>query len=166
LNHALMKFSILVFSAFSAIYYFVVHYQAQTGTTLIGIGAIASPIMIFALGVLQLWSTRRAEAARIEVAAKVEEAKSAANEVAKVAANAVAQAAEQSSKILVLADKTHTLVNSQYGIALALILEKAIRIANMSNLPEDIRDVEKARQKLAEHEAKQHVVDSKEDSAT
>lgn len=160
-----MKFSVLVFSALSAIYYFVVRYQAtQTGTTLIGIGAIASPLMIFALGILQLWSTRRAEAARIEVAAKVDEAKSAANEVARVAAAAVLQASEQSSKILVLADKTHTLVNSQYGIALALILEKAIRIANMSKLPEDIADVDKARQKLAEHEAKQHVVDSRESS--
>jgi hypothetical protein len=80
--------------------------------------------------------------------------------VAKVAAEAVAHADSQTGKILVLAEKTHTLVNSQYGIALALILAKAQRIAALSGDPADIEEVEKAKKKLAEHEAKQHVVDT------
>ena len=102
----------------------------MNGNLLIGIGAITSPIMIFLLGIIQIVSSRRADK-RTE-------------KVAKVAADVSAQAAEQSGKILVLADKTHTLVNSQYGIALALIYEKAKRIAEISNLPEDIAEVERA----------------------
>jgi hypothetical protein len=76
----------------------------------------------------------------------------------------VAEATVQQSKILVLAEKTHTLVNSQYGIALALIVEKAARIYEISKNAADKADLENARLKLAEHEAKQKVVDDKESS--
>jgi hypothetical protein len=194
MHHGLMKLSAFVISLLAAAYFAVFQTPSQAlGTTLIGIGAITSPIMIFALGIIQLTSNKRAEAARRrdeiarkEVADKVESAASAAQEVARlaatraeaarvevsnaadaarevarVAAEVAKQAEDQSAKILVLADKTHTLVNSQYGIALALILEKAMRIAELSNTQENRDDVVKARQKLADHEAKQHVVDSK-----
>ena len=81
---------------------------------------------------------------------------------ADVVAERVAEATVQQSQILVLAEKTHTLVNSQYGIALALIVEKASRIYEISRSEADRVDLEKAKEKLAEHEAKQHVVDTKE----
>lgn len=71
------------------------------------------------------------------------------------------QAVEQ-HKVLVLAEKTHTLVNSQYGIALALIVEKAARIYEISKNVADKADLENAKLKLAEHEAKQKVVDEGE----
>jgi hypothetical protein len=77
-------------------------------------------------------------------------------------ATKAAEATAQQGKILVLAEKTHTLVNSQYGIALALIVEKASRIYEISRLETDKMELERAKEKLAEHEAKQHVVDSKE----
>lgn len=125
---------------------------------LIGIGAIASPIMIFALGILNYRSNRQAEKDRKDAATAVKE-------VAVVAEKATTQAKEQSDKILILADKTHTLVNSQYGIALALIVEKATRIYEISKLETDREDLEKAREKLAEHEAKQHTVDTKESTS-
>jgi len=84
---------------------------------------------------------------------------------AAVVAEKVAEATVQQGQILVLAEKTHTLVNSQYGIALALIVEKASRIYEISKLEADRLDLEKAKEKLAEHEAKQHVVDAKENAS-
>jgi hypothetical protein len=66
------------------------------------------------------------------------------------------------SHITDLGEKTHTLVNSQYGIALALIVEKASRIYEISRLEIDRVELERAREKLAEHEAKQHTVDKGE----
>jgi hypothetical protein len=79
---------------------------------------------------------------------------------ADVVAEKVAIATVQQGQILVLAEKTHTLVNSQYGIALALIVEKASRIYEISKSESDRIELEKAKEKLAEHEAKQHVVDT------
>ena len=83
-------------------------------------------------------------------------------EKAAVVAEKVESATAQQGKILVLAEKTHTLVNSQYGIALALIVEKAARIYEISRSAADKADLENAKLKLAEHEAKQKVVDDKE----
>jgi hypothetical protein len=82
--------------------------------------------------------------------------------IARGAKKSATEAATQQDKILVLADKTHTLVHSQYGIALALIVEKATRIYEISRLDADRVELEKAREKLAEHESKQHSVDAKE----
>ena len=81
---------------------------------------------------------------------------------AAIVAEKVEEASLQQGQILSLAEKTHTLVNSQYGIALALIVEKASRIYEISKLEADRLELEKAKEKLAEHEAKQHVVDLKE----
>ncbi len=85
---------------------------------------------------------------------------------ADVVAERVAEATVQQGQILILAEKTHTLVNSQYGIALALIVEKASRIYEISRLESDRVEMERAKEKLAEHEAKQHVVDTKENGRT
>jgi len=115
--------------------------------------AFLTPLMLAVLTMVNLLSTRMTAQRAKLIAEKV-------TTVAKVAAEAVAHADVQTGKILVLAEKTHTLVNSQYGIALALILAKAQRIAALSNDPADIEEVEKAKKKLAEHEAKQHVVDT------
>jgi hypothetical protein len=82
-------------------------------------------------------------------------------EKAAVVAEKVEAATEDQKQILVLAEKTHTLVNSQYGIALALIVEKASRIYEISKSAADLAELEKARTKLAEHEAKQFVVDTR-----
>jgi hypothetical protein len=70
--------------------------------------------------------------------------------------------AVQQNKILNVAVATHILVNSQYGTALALIVEKAARIYEISRSAEDKADLDTAKQKLAEHEAKQHVVDAQQ----
>jgi hypothetical protein len=81
---------------------------------------------------------------------------------AAIVAVKVAEATAQQGQILVLAEKTHTLVNSQYGIALALIVAKSALIYEKDRTPENLDELNKAKEKLAEHEAKQHVVDSKE----
>jgi len=81
---------------------------------------------------------------------------------ADVVAQRVAEATVQQGQILVLAEKTHTLVNSQYGIALALIVAKSALIYEKDRTPENLAELNKAKEKLAEHEAKQHVVDSAE----
>lgn len=80
--------------------------------------------------------------------------------VVTVAKEMSAEQLRQLRAVHTVAVQTRTLVNSQMGIALALILEKAIRIANLSGAPEDLAEVEKAKQKLAEHEAKQFGIDS------
>jgi hypothetical protein len=85
-----------------------------------------------------------------------------ADEVATIAVKTSDASAKQQKEILLQTDKIHTLVNSQYGIALALIYEKAKRIAELSKDPADKAEVDRAKQKLDEHEAKQHVVDMKE----
>jgi len=111
--------------------------------------AFLTPLMVALLTITQLVIAKLA-------AQKVQK-------VADVAVDVANRADHKSETILVLAEKTHTLVNSQYGIALALILEKAQRIAALSQDPSDIEEVQKAKAKLAEHEAKQHVVDSREE---
>ena len=54
----------------------------------------------------------------------------------------------------------HTLVNSQYGTALATIASDKRRIADKSGDPVDILAAAEAEQRLAEHIAKQAVVDA------
>lgn len=57
---------------------------------------------------------------------------------------------------------THTLVNSQHGIALSTVYEQALKIAHLTGDPADMVKADTARQKLAEHEAKQSVVDAQQ----
>lgn len=74
--------------------------------------------------------------------------------------------AKRQNKTLALAEKTHTLVNSQHGIALATVYEQALRIAKLTGDPVDIEKANIAKKNLNEHEAKQAVVDSREKSGT
>src|SRR5580692_375153 len=91
--------------------------------------AFLTPISVAILTLVNLWIAKH-QAVK-------------ADRVATVAKQVAAQSQSQTEKILVLADKTHTLVNSQYGIALRLILEKALRIAQLSKDPEDEAEVVK-----------------------
>ncbi len=79
---------------------------------------------------------------------------------AAIVAEKVEASTKQSTENLNITKDIHTLVNSQYGIALALIVEKASRIYEISKLEADRLELERAKEKLAEHEAKQHVVDT------
>jgi hypothetical protein len=81
---------------------------------------------------------------------------------AAVVAEKVAEATAQQGQILVLAEKTHTLVNSQYGIALALIVAKSALIYQNDRTQGNLDELNKAKEKLAEHEAKQHIVDTQD----
>jgi len=87
-----------------------------------------------------------------------------ADKAAKVAVK-VAEATVQQGQILILAEKTHTLVNSQYGIALALIVAKSAHIYEKDPSQENLEELNRAKDKLAEHEAKQRVVDRNETSS-
>jgi hypothetical protein len=83
-------------------------------------------------------------------------------EKAVVAANVVAVKLEDTNKIVdTKLGAIHTLVNSQYGTALATIASDKRRIADKSGDPVDILAAEEAEQRLAEHIAKQAVVDKK-----
>jgi hypothetical protein len=121
-----------------------------------------TPLMLAVLTTIQLlngWLARKqadaAKQATVTVAEQVDK-------VARVAAAATKQSQEQSEKILILADKTHTLVNSQTGIMLSTIYEQSLRLFKLTGLPEDQDKVDAAKKKLNEHEAKQHAVDMKE----
>ncbi len=150
--------------------------QTKTQTWL----AFLTPLMIAISGVLTIYFqnffTKRSEAkAAIQatnVATAVSEVKTATEvaakkveQVAKTRAIDVAEAKDQSNRILILADKTHTLVNSQHGIALATVYEQALRIAALTNDPADVQKAEDAKKKLQEHQAKQGVVDANESAA-
>jgi hypothetical protein len=63
-------------------------------------------------------------------------------------------------KITELAEKTHTLVNSQMGLELMLHAVTARTLANLTKKPEHVKAADAAEKKLREHEAKQAVVDA------
>jgi len=75
---------------------------------------------------------------------------------------AARQAAKAATAAQKVAEKTHVLVNSQYGTALKLLSERAMRIADLSGTKEDIDAAVDAKQKYMEHEVKQAIVDMKE----
>jgi hypothetical protein len=171
---ALVEFFLLTFVAQQAIPVVVQQSREQ-------IWLLASTPIIVALGVgLQTWLValiaKRQEKKTDIVAERVSEATHAAADHAAKAESSAAKAEESAGKTLVLIDKTHTLVNSQYGIALQLIvnkakyiLEQATLIAHIKGTAENRRkllaaqaELNDAEQKLAEHEAKQTVVDAKE----
>lgn len=134
-----------------------------------------TPLMLLLLIRVQISNGKKqreeaaaAAAAAVEVARNVDQAQKATVEVARkvdtvvtVAADAVKAASQQGEKILVLADKTHTLVNSKMGIVLKKLARKARDQANDKPTPENIRDAEDAELELADHVAKQREVDVK-----
>jgi hypothetical protein len=163
--------------------------QIQQPTTMQGIVSIVNTLVTWLTPLLLVWVVRiqinngerqrKAEAAQraaeaaaadaaVEVARNVGEAQKATVEVAKkvdtvvtVAAEAVKAASQQGKEILILADKTHTLVNSKMGIVLKKLARKAREQANDKPTPENIRDAEDAELELADHVAKQREVDVK-----
>lgn len=62
--------------------------------------------------------------------------------------------------LLKVAKATHTLVNSQHGLALLKVVSTTKRLADLTKDPVDIEESEKARKMFADHEAKQGVVDA------
>lgn len=121
------------------------------------------PVMLAAFAALTIVLNNRRDKKMDQVAAlakqTADQAAEKVREVANVAADSVRAAEQRSDRIMEKTNEIHTLVNSQYGLALALILEKAIRLAEVTHDPEDIKEVEKARMKVAEHESRQHVID-------
>jgi hypothetical protein len=59
-----------------------------------------------------------------------------------------------------LAEKTHILVNSQYGIALAEIAVQKERVAKLSGDPADFAEAMQARKNLDDHNQRQSRVDN------
>jgi hypothetical protein len=119
----------------------------------------ATPIIVTIAGVLQYWVTkmidRRSEAREREVSRKVDT-------VARVAAETAADAHNVAARSFDLADKTHTLVNSQMGQQLMLYAITARTLANLTNNPEHIKAAEEAEFKLHQHNEKQRTVDERD----
>lgn len=120
-----------------------------------------TPIVVAVSAALQLWLTNiinNENKRRLDkVADNVQEATSQAAEVANKATVA-------SDRAFVIADKTHTLVNSQMGQQLMMYAITARTLANLTGKEEHMRAADLAEQKLKEHEAKQRSVDDKHDS--
>lgn len=114
-----------------------------------------TPLMLAVLTTIQLingaLARKQAESAAVK-----------ADTVAKVAAQSVSAASKKSDVILDVANKTHTLVNSQMGQQLMLYATTARTLANLTKDPAHIAAANTADQKLAEHQLKQSIVDDKE----
>jgi hypothetical protein len=82
--------------------------------------------------------------------------------IARYAANAATKNQRQMTQIQELGEKTHTLVNSEHGIALTTVLEQAIRLASLTHTPADVASVTVAQQKVNDHDARQNIVDAAE----
>jgi len=93
-----------------------------------------------------------------ETSVKVEEVK------VDLAKNNEAQA-EKLIKIEETGEKVHTLVNSNMGVQLKLSAELSRWKADQTNDPQFEADAKLAESRLREHEAKQALVDKKEDRA-
>ena|SRR5579859_1151752 len=114
-------------------------------TALVPLTSALTPVMLAAFAILTIVFKTRSD---VKLA-----------EVARLAAQATAQNQKSTAKIMETTKDIHTLVNSQYGIALALILERSLRVYELSLDPKDKEEVDKARKNVVEHEARQHVVD-------
>ncbi len=157
---------------------------ADASNTLLWISAL-SPLILAAA----VWLRGKAAAQALETAIRkngVEaaeaarkaavEAKEVKNTVAKVATDAATNAdqvrrqlrettAEQSKAlegIAAVGEKTHMLVNSAMGAQLKLGAETARALADLQPTPEHIAAADLAERTLAEHRAKQSIVDQGE----
>jgi lipopolysaccharide export LptBFGC system permease protein LptF len=131
------------------------------------------PLLMAVVAIVTAWGISLAKTRGDKVEAAAEDAKKAAA----IVAQKVEESTKQQTQVLSVVHDVHTLVNSQYGIALALIntqarakLADAKLIAALNSdqakkeqYEQDILlaklNVEDSEKKLAEHEAKQHVVD-------
>jgi hypothetical protein len=110
------------------------------------------PLLMAVVAIVTAWGISLAKA-------RGDRAEQKAEHVAEVAAVSQAAVEKQSATILNVAVATHTLVNSQHGLALATVYEQALRIAQLTNDPADFAKADEAKKNLADHEAKQHAVD-------
>ena len=121
----------------------------------------ATPIIVAAAAVFQSWLMKtiaaRQEHQANKVSAKVDA-------VADVAAITATKAQEAAAQALAVADKTHTLVNSQMGQLLLQYAVTARALADRTNKQDDIAAADLAEAKHEEHELKQSIVDRKEDA--
>lgn len=154
--------------------------EPPTATTTDKWLAFLTPVMISVLTVIQLVSTlmNKRNAAKAsedseKVSTRVAQNTSAVKQVAEVTAQATTQAADarlgssqQMDVLQGIAEKTHTLVNSQHGLALSSNLALALQVVSLTEDPKAKAiaqaAVEVAQQKLDEHEAKQTKVDNAE----
>lgn len=67
---------------------------------------------------------------------------------------------EQAAALAKITQDTHTLVNSNFGIQLALHAKSARKLANLTNDPVDILVADTAEADLQDHITKQKIVDS------
>jgi len=111
--------------------------------TMENILAFATPVALIMLAIVQQYQMAKNKAD--------------ANEAKQAAALAAVKAEEQKRVI----DVVHALTNSGMALQLQTAVGFAERIYAMSKLPEDLVTVEKTKALLAEHMAKQAVVDSK-----
>jgi hypothetical protein len=111
-----------------------------------------TPILLAMLTTIQLFNGWLARKAADAAATKAER-------VAEVAAQSVAKVDHQNAVILDVANKTHTLVNSQMGQQLMLYATTARTLANLTHDPAHLAAADAADLKLAEHQLKQSVVD-------
>ena len=86
------------------------------------------------------------------------------DEVKNTLREVTAETTTKLNDIAVVADKTHTLVNSQMGQQLMMYAITARTLADLTHKPEHIQAADEADAKLADHVSKQHLVDSKEDA--
>ena len=110
--------------------------------------AISTALQMWLLGVINLDAKKRL--------AKVAESADLATSNAESAA---VKASETSERVLVLADKTHTLVNSQMGQQLMLNAITARTLANLTKESKDIASADAAEEKLRLHQKRQDIVD-------
>jgi|HubBroStandDraft_4_1064222.scaffolds.fasta_scaffold00050_55 hypothetical protein len=127
-------------------------YQTAANPNLQVVLAWLQPALLAIVGIITAWGIGLAKS-------RGERAEQKAEHVAEVAAISQAAAEKQSATILNVAVATHTLVNSQHGLALATVYEQALRIAQLTNDPADFAKADEAKKNLADHEAKQHAVD-------
>jgi len=105
-----------------------------------------TPLLVAVLALIQML-VAKAQAAKVET-------------VAITAAGTADRAAKSAEVLKDLAEKTHILVNSQYGIALAEIAVQKERVAKLSGDPADFAEAMQARKNLDDHNQRQSRVDN------
>ena len=117
--------------------------------------AFLNPLMVAVLGYLYIRTTREAAKRSDRVEAKTDEVKT-------TLAKTTSETTVKIDALAVETHSVHTLVNNQYGIALALILEKSLKLYANERTQENLDEVNRAKATLAEHVARQKKVDTGE----
>jgi len=109
--------------------------------------ALATPLAVIVAAVLQQMSANKAKADRVEIK--------------DTAAVAVERNERKLETIAKTAESVHILVNSSMSAQLKISAVALRRVADLTRHPDDAAAAELAEKLLAEHEAKQKLVDSK-----